>query len=76
MTVYLDQYQVAERIGVKPRTALALMMDMNPIAICGKTRKRYRVTEESLDRWMAKRMIGKPLTGTISKGSKKKLERR
>ena len=76
MTVYLDQHQVAERIGVKPRTALALMMEMNPIPICGKTRKRYRVTEENLDRWMAKRMIGTARTGGISTGSKKKLERR
>lgn len=76
MTVYLDQNQVAERIGVKPRTALALMMEMNPIPICGKTRKRYRVTEENLDRWMAKRMMGKPVTGGIRTGSKKKLERR
>ena len=76
MTVYLDQNQVAERIGVKPRTALALMMEMNPIPICGKTRKRYRVTEENLDRWMAKRMLGKPKAGTICTGSKKKLERR
>ena len=76
MTVYLDQNQVAERIGVKPRTALALMMEMNPIPICGKVKKRYRVTEENLDRWMAKRMIGRPKTGTISTGSKKRLERR
>ena len=76
MTVYLDQNQVAERIGVKPRTALALMMEMNPIPICGKVKKRYRVTEENLDRWMAKRMIGRPKTGTINTGSKKRLERR
>ena len=76
MTVYLDQNQVAERIGVKPRTALALMMEMNPIPISGNVRKRYRVTEENFDRWMARRMLGKPKTGTICTGSKKKLERR
>ena len=76
MTVYLNADQVAERLGVERRTAMHLMMQMNPIPISGTVRKRYRVTEESLDRWMAKRMIGKPLTGTISKGSKKKLERR
>ena len=76
MTVYLDKEQVAERIGVKPRTALALMMEMNPIPICGKTRVRYRVTEENLDRWMAGRMMGKAKTGTICTGSRKKLERR
>ena len=76
MTVYLDQHQVAERIGVKPRTALALMMEMNPIPISGKVRMRYRVTEENLDRWMARRMIGKQSTGGIATGSRKKLERR
>ena len=76
MTVYLDQHQVGERIGVKPRTALALMMEMNPIAISGTVKKRYRVTEESLERWMARKTIGKPHTGSISKGSNKRLARR
>ena len=75
MIRYLDPQQVAERLGVARRTAMALMMEMNPIPICGKTRMRYRVTEESLDRWMAKKTIGKP-TATISTGSKKRLERR
>lgn len=76
MTVYLNPDQVAERIGVGRRTAMALMMEMNPIAICGKERKRYRVTEDSLERWMAKRMIGQPKVGNIKTGSKKRLERR
>ena len=76
MTVYLDKHQVAERLGVKPKTAAAMMMEMNPIPISGSVRKRYRVTEENLDRWMMKRMIGKPLPITGSKGSKKRLERR
>ena len=75
MTRYLDPQEVADRIGVTRRTAMALMMQMNPIAVCGKTRKRYRVTEENLDRWMAKRMLGKPKAG-ICTGSKKKLTRR
>ena len=76
MTVYLDQNQVADRIGVKPRTALALMMEMNPIPICGKTRKRYRVTEENLELWMAKHSLGRQKTGSICSGSKRKLTRR
>ena len=76
MTRYLDPQQVADRIGVTRRTAMALMLEMNPIVICGKTRRRYRVTEENLERWMLKRMIGKPKTGSISMGGKKKLTRR
>ena len=76
MTRYLNPDEVADRLGVARRTAMALMMEMNPIAICGKQRKRYRVTEENLERWMARRMIGKPSTGTISCGSRKKLARR
>lgn len=74
--VYLDKNAVAKRIGVKPRTAATLMMEMNPINISGTVRKRYRVTEENLNSWMMRRMIGKPKAGTISKGSNRKLERR
>lgn len=76
MTRYLDKHQVAERLGVQPKTAAAMMMEMNPIAISGTVRKRYRVTEESLERWMARRTIGKPRSGSISIGSKKRIERR
>lgn len=76
MTRYLNPQEVADRLGVARRTAMALMMEMNPIAICGTERKRYRVTEENLDRWMAKRMTGKPRTGSIGTGTRKKLERR
>ena len=75
MTVYLDPNQVAERLGVARRTAMSLMMEMNPIAISGTVRKRYRVTEENLDRWMAKRSV-RPVMGSINKGSRQKLERR
>ena len=76
MIRYLNPQEVADRLGVARRTAMSLMMEMNPIPVCGKTRMRYRVTEESLDRWMAKRTIGKPTTGSIGAGSKKKLTRR
>ena len=73
---YLDKNEVARRIGVKPRTAATLMMEMNPIPISGTVRIRYRVTEESFNAWMMRRMMGKPKAGTISKGSNRKLERR
>ena len=76
MTRYLDKNQVAERLGIRPKTAAALMMEMNPIAISGKVRKRYRVTEENLERWVAKRMLNRPKNGSIVMGSKRRLERR
>ena len=74
MTVYLDKNAVAERLGVQPRTAAALMMEMNPVIISGKTRKRIRVTEENLERWAMKKTLGKPMR-TVSTGNKKRLER-
>ena len=74
MIRYLDAQQVADRLGVSRRTAMSMMLEMNPIAISGKTRIRYRVTEENLDRWMAKRMIGKQKTVSFSTG--KRLARR
>ena len=74
MTVYLDPQQVAERLCVTRRTAMSLMMEMNPTPICGKVRMRYRVSEENLNRWMAKKAVGKPIS--VIKGSNKKLGRR
>lgn len=74
MIRYLDAQQVADRLGVSRRTAMSMMLEMNPIAISGKTRIRYRVTEENLDRWMAKRTIGKQKTVSFSTG--KRLARR
>ena len=76
MTVYLDKNEVASRLGIKPKTAATYMMEMNPIPISGTVRKRYRVTEENLEQWMLNRMIGKPVKGSISKCSKKRLGRR
>ena len=74
MIRYLDAQQVADRLGVSRRTAMSMMLEMNPIAISGKTRIRYRVTDENLDRWMAKRTIGKQKTVSFSTG--KRLARR
>ena len=76
MTRYLDPQEVADRLGVTRRTAMCLMMEMNPIHICGNVRRRYRVTEANLEQWMAKRMTGRSGRGTISMGSKRRLERR
>lgn len=70
--IYLDKHGVAERLSVPVKTAAVLMMQMNPIAISGTVRKRYRVSEESLDLWMAnrsqnKRKVTRPCTGTNRK---------
>lgn len=75
MTRYLDPQEVADRLGVARRTAMELMMQMNPIAISGTVRRRYRVTEDALDKWMARRQIGKA-SCDIGHGSRKKLTRR
>ena len=75
MIVLLDADQVAERIGVARRTAMVMMLDMHPVTISGKTRKRIRVTEESLEKWMVARSDGKA-SGRVATGSKKRLERR
>lgn len=76
MTRYLDKFMVAERLNVPAKTAAVLMMEMNPIAISGNVRKRYRVTEEDLERWVAIRMLNKPKQGSICSGNKRRLERR
>ena len=75
MTVYLDKYAVAERLEVRPKTAAAYMMEMNPIPISGNVRKRYRVTEENLDTWAEKRMMNVPKKSR-SIGTNKRLERK
>ena len=73
----LNKDQVAEILGVAPRTASALMMEMNPVVVCGKVRKRYVVTEENLQRWMMRKMLGgKKAIGRTGTGSNRRLERR
>ena len=76
MKTLLNKEAVADRIGVRPKTAAALMMEMNPIPITGNVRHKWVVTEENLERWIARKMIGKPKTGSVQGGSKKRLERR
>ena len=76
MTTWLNPDQVAERIGVARRTAMALMLEMNPVCISGTVRKRMRVSEESLTRWMVSRAMGKSPVSRVGTGSRKKLTRR
>lgn len=76
MSNLLDKFAVAERIGVQPKTAAALMMEMNPIPVTGKVRHRWAVTEENLERWIAKKMLVKAYDKHFSKGNRKQLERR
>ena len=77
MTVWLNPTQVAERIGVARRTAMTMMLEMNPVYISGTVRKRMRVSEESLDKWMAAHAVGKkcPIS-SVSTGTVRKLPRR
>ena len=74
-TVYLTADDVANRLHVSKKTAKALMMEMNPVAITGTVRKRYRVTEESLESWIAKKQKIKGLR-YFNQGSKRRLERK
>jgi len=77
MTVWLNADQIAERIGVHRKTAIAMMLEMNPVAISGNTRKRYRVSEESLEQWMLKHSVGgKTPVSRTGTGNSKKLKRR
>lgn len=67
MTVWLNPDQVAERIGVARRTAMAMMLEMQPVFISGKVRRRIRVSEESLEQWMVAHCQGrKPRTTSLS----------
>ena len=76
MEVYLDKNEVAVRLGVTPKTAAALMVEMNQFPISGTVRKRYRVTEKNLERWAESRMPQKQTITTVSKGSKKRIQRK
>lgn len=76
MTVLLDKHQVAERLGIHYKTAETLMMEMNPVAISGRTRRRYRVTEDSLEKWILRKTIGHGVVKTAGTGTDRKLKRR
>lgn len=77
MAVWLTPDDVAERLGVARRTAMAMMHQMPHSNIGGKERKRLRVSEEALDAWVISRAEGnRPVVSTIGTGSRKKLGRR
>jgi len=76
MTIWLDADQVAARLSVSRRTAMSLMYQMQHTVIGGTVRKRIRVSEGSLEAWMAKRSNKLPVTCEISTGSNKRLKRR
>ena len=75
MSELLDKKAVAHRLNVSEKTAAALMQEMNPIAITGIYRKRYRVTKENLEAWIAKKQKLKGLR-YFNCGSKRRIERR
>ena len=58
MTVWLGPDQVAERLGVKRKTALSLMRQMRYTVVSGVERQRIRVTEAALEDWMEERTNG------------------
>lgn len=71
----LDKKAVAHRLNVSEKTAAALMKEMDAIPITGTIRKRYRVTEENLEAWIAKKQKLKGLR-YINHGSQRRIERR
>lgn len=75
MSVWLTADQVAERLGVSRRTAIAMMHEMPHTVLSGTQRKTIRVSEAQLESWLMKRSTGKPVQ-TVCTGSKRKLARR
>jgi len=76
MTVWLTADQVAERIGVARRTALSMMQQMNPVTISGNTRRRIRVSEESLEQWMIAHSTNKRPPVSRATGTTRRIARR
>ena len=75
MSELLDKKAVAHRLNVSEKTAASLMQEMNPVAICGTIRKRYRVTEANLGAWIAKKQKLKGLR-YVNHGIQRRIERR
>lgn len=76
MKTLLSPDDVAEKLGIARRTAMELMKTMPHSVICGRERKRIRVTEDALEQWLLKRSHGVVVIGNMGTGSKKRLERR
>ena len=75
MSVWLTAEQVAERLGVSRKTAMALMHEMPQTVLSGNQRKRIRVSEAQLEAWLMTRSTGKPVQ-SVCTGNRKKLARR
>lgn len=76
MTVWLDADQVAERLSISRRSALMLMHEMQHSVISGTVKQRIRVSEGSLEAWMARKSNRLPVADEIRTSSKRKLKRR
>ena len=76
MTVWLNADQVAARLSVSKRTAMSIMYQMPYSVIGGTVRKRIRVSEGSLESWMAKKSNKITAFDSIQTGSKRKIARR
>ena len=76
MSRWLTPENVAEALGVSRKTALSMMHSMPHTVICGTSRKRIRVSEQTLEAWMLKRSVGTPVVSSKNSGSKRKLQRR
>ena len=76
MIVWLNADQVAERLSISRRSALALMYQMPHTVISGTVKKRIRVSEGSLDAWMTKKSNKLPVADAVCTGNKRKLKRR
>ena len=74
--IWLTADDVAERLSVSRRTALALMYQMPHSVIGGTVKQRIRVAEDMLDAWMLKKSNKVPPIKSTATGSKRKLTRR
>ncbi len=76
MSRWLTPEEVASRLGVSRKTAVAMMYGMPHSVISGKERKRIRVSEETLEAWLLKRTVGTQVVNSKSIGTNKRLKRR
>ena len=74
--IWLNADQVASRLSVSRKTALAIMQQMPHSIIGGTVRKRIRVSESTFDAWMVKKSNKPPVMNPVQTGSKKRLARR
>lgn len=74
--IWLNADQVASRLSVSRKTALAIMQQMPHSVIGGNVRKRIRVSESTFDAWMVKKSNKPQVMDPVQTGSKKRLARR